>query len=383
MKKFIYISFATLFIMSFFVDAMPNTVLAFLPLIAAGAVSALGGITASLAGAADQQKANDALTEAYKQITAIGAPPDLAKQIIYDKFNQVGLYTPELQKAVEQHYSNLANVNPDATGRTAQVGALQKLNNLSNVGVTATERAALNKITSQASRDNASKQAAIVQNMQARGQAGSGAELAARLGATQSGTQLASQQADDLAAQANSRALDAIRGSASLGGTLRSQDTALATTKAQAADELNRFNVVQKQAVQNANVNAQNAAQKQNLAESQRLNDVNTQQTNQEKLRESQGAEQTWLDSLKLAQQKQSALQAKADIYNKSAQTTRNTIGGVGNALGDAIGSAAAYKAPAPKSADSLQTQQDSTYNTDDEEEKKNLGAYNPTGYAY
>jgi hypothetical protein len=172
--------------------------------------------------------------------------------------------------------------------------------------------------------------------MQARGQAGSGAELAATLAGSQAAAEMEAEQSDRIAAEANKRALQAIMAGGTLGGQVRNADMDASTTRARAEDELNRFNVNNKLAVNSRNTAAMNTAAQRNLSEKQRLDDANTAMGNQEKLRQNEALRQVWLDKLSLAEKKSANYKDQSASYAGRAQDTRDTVGGIGKSVGEA-----------------------------------------------
>lgn len=312
----------------------------------------LGGVAGKLFSSGDQDKANAAQQKAIDIINAVGAPPDLQKQIILDQYKSAGLYSPQLESAVADSVSQVAKIQEDPSLRSAQTQALQSLQQQGRVGLSATDRAALNQERLQNASDTEGKRQQIIQNMQQRGQAGSGSELAAQLQAAQGGSDQASAAGDRIAAQASQNALSAIGQAGTLGGQIRSQDFSNNAAKASAADEMNRFNV---QNTINRNVRntaATNQAQQYNVQNAQQLANANTAQANQEQQREAQAAQQQWQDQITQAQLQANAQnQAAATYSGKAAQAAQSGVN-IGSGVGSAFGALGNYlnsKSTTPK----------------------------------
>jgi len=289
----------------------------------AGVVSnIIGGIAGKEAGQGDIEAGKSAITDAFNQLKNIGLPPDEAKAIVYQKFQQAGLMTPALEQHIDQQASQMGQIQEDPKLKEAQMNALQILSQRGKGGLTPEDRAALNQIRNQIATDTEAKRQQILQNFQARGQAGGGAELIAALQGAQSGANAESQEGDRLAAMASQNALQAIGQAGTLGGQIRGQEFGQEAQKAQAQDVINQFNVANQVGQQARNVQAQNVAQAQNIAGAQNVSNLNVQQANQELLRQREAQRQQYLDTLNRAQAINQAAQgygSKMSDYGQQA----------------------------------------------------------------
>jgi hypothetical protein len=290
-----------------------------------------GSIFGDLFSKGDREKAQQIAQEAYAQLQAIGAPPEMYKDVLLQNYKQAGLYTPGLEDKIEQATSKVSQLQEDPRVRAAQADALSKMQQLGRTGLGAEDRAALNQVRAETQRDAQAKQQQILQAMQARGQSGSGAELAAALSSSQGSADRASEEGDRIAAQAAQKALQAISQSGTMAGQLRSQDFTAANTRASAEDEMNRFNTQQAIARQQYNVGAKNQAQQLNLAQSQRVSDLNVDQANKLKMAQEEAKRQQWLDQITGAQVKAGALLGQSGIYQNAANRTAGAYQGIGN----------------------------------------------------
>lgn len=270
--------------------------------VAVVAANVIGGMMANNSNKKAQAAADQAIAAARAEIEKVGAPPDQSRVIILDKLKQAGVLTPQMEQNINAGVSQLAEYKESVEGRDAQLNALQLMTRASKEGLGATERADLNKLRTQAAIDAEAKRQQILQSLQARGIAGGGSELASQLSAQQNQYQVASEEGDRMAQQAQARALQAMQQSASAGQSLRGSDLAYAQATKGAADEFKKFDTANQLGVQQRNVGVSNTAQAANLSEKQRIQDTNTQAENEEKYKQLQRERQYWQDKLQYAQ---------------------------------------------------------------------------------
>lgn len=330
-------------------------------------VSSLGSLVGGIVGQIDAKSNHDAAvasaTKAYQDLQNAGYPPDLSKQLVLQKFQQAGTYTPELEKAITLGPSQVSQISEDPSLKQAQMGALSALQQRGVSGLTAQDRANFSQLQQQAQTDTEAKRQQILQGMQQRGLGGSGAELAAQLQAAQSGAQNESNAAMQLGATASQNALQAMLQSGQLGGQIRGQEFGQNVTKGSAADQVAQFNAQQAIAQQTRNVGAQNNAQQQNLAEKQAIENANTAQSNQEAARQQQASRQYYQDLQARAQGVAGAGLGLANVQAGQAAQQAQTAQGVGTGIGQAAGALASspafMKAITPKTqfkSDKLQS---------------------------
>lgn len=313
-----------------------------LPLVT-GLAPIVGGILGNLFGGSDRAKAEQAAQEAYRIIEELQLPPDLSQAVLLQKFQKAGVYTPELEQAINLGVSQVSQIQEDPALRQAQLQALSTLQERGKTGMTPEERLALNKIRTGIQRDLEGKRQQILQNLQARGMGGSGAELAAALQASQGSANQASEESDRAAAMASQQALAALTQSGVLGGQIRGQDFDINRARAAAADEFNRFNVEQQIARQARNIGSKNTAQQYNLSESQRIADANVSQGNRELLRQNDARRQYWKDLADRAGMLSKAKLGESNIYTGNAANTADTFQGIGSGIGAAAGAYGNY----------------------------------------
>ena len=145
-------------------------------------------------------------------------------------------------------------------GSEAQMRALRQMQDIgAQGGYTSLERDQIAQAQRQAAAAEKSQRDAQVQQMQMRGMAGGGGEMAARLAAQQGGANRASADATNIATQAQMRALQAMQA----GGQIGADQQAAATNRAQAIDAFNQANTNRQQGVAQRNAAAQTGARQQ------------------------------------------------------------------------------------------------------------------------
>ena len=308
-------------------------------LVTAGVLVAgvVGGMMSNSSAKKGRQAAAAAAAAAYAELNKIGMPPDLSKEIIMKQFESMGELTPELEQEINMQASEVAKIQEDPALRNAQMEALNTLGGVSRGGLRAEDRAAYNQLRNQVQQDGEAKRQQILQQMQARGMGGSGANLAAQLQSAQASVDTASAGADTLAADASKRALEALSQRANLAGNVRGQDMSAAEMRASAVDNRNQFLYENSVARQRNNIAAQNAAAASNLTNNQRLAEMNTQQQNAELLRQQEAKRQAYLDALDLAKAKANALNNQGQIAAANGAATGAAQAGIASAIGQGI----------------------------------------------
>lgn len=144
---------------------------------------------------------------------------------------------------VQQGDTEMKNVSTDPRLAQAQMAALAQMQGIAaDGGMNLRDKANLSKIQGETSQADRGRREAILQNMQARGMGGSGAELLAQLQSSQAATDRSAQQGLDVAAMAQERALQAMMQSGQMGGDIRAQSFGEQAKVASAQDAINNFN---------------------------------------------------------------------------------------------------------------------------------------------
>ena len=304
-------------------------------------IAAIGAVGSAAIGAASsaaqRTAAQNALNTAMQQINAVGAPPDLAQQIVLQQFQQAGVLTPALEQTFQQGASQLNNYQNSQQTVQAQTQALAGLQARAAGGLTAEDRAAINQAQMQANQAIQSNRQNIIQSLQQRGQNTQGAEIAAQLSAAQAGGNQMAMQGQQTAGLASQQALAALNASGQLGGQMQAQQFSQAAQQAAAQNAINQFNTANQQAVAGQNTAAQNQAQYYNLSTQQNLANANVAQQNAEAQRELQAQQTEYQDTLQQAQAAASVALGAAPQYNAGANATSQSWNNIGTGVAGAV----------------------------------------------
>jgi len=238
----------------------------------AGIMDAADGV---LFGGANKNKAQDKLEEARRLYGDLPLPE--LERLLLQGDTYVGDVTapvidaPErLQahtvEAATQGNTEMSNISVDPRLKAAQLNALSQMQEIgSNGGMNLADKANLSRIQSETSQADRGRRDAVLQNMNARGMGGSGAELMAQLQSSQAATDRSSQAGLDVAAQAQSRALQAMMQSGQMGGEMRGQEFGEQAKIASAQDAINNFNTGTTNNTRQFNAGQQTGADKFNI----------------------------------------------------------------------------------------------------------------------
>lgn len=317
--------------------------------------AAIGGIANTVANLTAQERARVAQDKAFQEWMQINIPDPAQQQLALQQFVDQGDFTPQMEKAIKQAPSDFQKITTNATYQGAQNKALSELQNIGNQGgLRLQDKVALQEsMLDQQTKDRANREG-ITADMERRGLGGSGFEFASQLAAQQSGADRNAQSSLSVAAQAQQRALDALMKSGELGTQYRGQDFNEQSQKAQAADAINRFNTQSLQNVQQRNIGAQNAASQQNLADKQRISDMNTNLSNDQQRYNKGLAQQQFDNQMKLTG-------AKTGLYNQQAQgqlQQGQSLGNLFTNIGSGVSGAANSQAQKDYWDDYLKKQQ-------------------------
>jgi hypothetical protein len=333
-------------------------------------IAAAGAIASGVIGSRSAKKAAEAqiyamqqalayqsmqVDKAVKELEKIGIPSVEAQQIVLQNPQLAGL-----EEIIELPESEITQIQRDADLAMQQRQALETLSEMGEAGLTPEEKAARREMMRDVSAQVEARDKAILQSMQERGMAGSGAELAQRLAASQAGAERAGKESASLAAQANKRALEAMMSRGELAGKIRGQEFGEELQKAQAADAIAKFNVQQR-----ADVQARNLARKQALLDERRKTAI-AQETYNKQLQQQQFENQ-----LRLAQAKASALTGSAQMVGGTMsrmgdpaaayQTAKG--GALGQAIGGVTSAIGGYMASRPQTTQTQTAPQTTAYN--------------------
>lgn len=312
-------------------------------LLTAAGAPIIGGALGSIFGSGDRDKQEQLQQQALQAIMGVNTPDINQMKLALQQYGLAGSLNPNMEQTMSQGDSGMSKISTDPRLMQAQMQSLAKLQQMGNGGLQPEDQAALAKIMSQNNSAEHGKEQSILQDMQQRGQGGSGAELAAKLSGAQASAQNASQQGLDLAGQASQRALQAISQAGNLGGSIQGQQFGQQAQVASAQDAINRFNAQNAQNVAGTNTSATNNAQAANLAAKQNMMNQNTNLSNQQQMYNKQLLQQDYENQLRKAQGVYSADQNAANQAGQRAGQTQSTWAGIGSGIGSGAAGISQY----------------------------------------
>lgn len=171
----------------------------------------------------------------------------------------------------EQGQSGINDIQTDPRYKEHELTALRDLEDQSRNGFTAKDQADITRVENQANRAHAGRAASIVQNMHARGMGGGGLDLAAQLQSSQDANEMAALRGLEQEGMMQDRKRSATRDLGQMAGNMQQRDFGQQAQKAQAQDQINQFNI-----------NNRNRANQWNMDNTQHVADQNTAAANQQ-----------------------------------------------------------------------------------------------------
>lgn len=172
---------------------------------------------------------------------------------------------PEFAQVTEETPTEMGNVSVNPAYRASQNEQLAALSNLAkNGGKSAASDAALAEIRARELQNAKGQREAVMQNANARGMGGSGAELVAMLSSNQNAQNNENMQDLGVLGQEANTAINAGTAASNIGAGLENQDYNEQASKAAAQDAINRFNAANKTGMSQYNTGVSNDAQRYN-----------------------------------------------------------------------------------------------------------------------
>jgi len=252
---------------------------------AVGAV--LGGVIGLGMGAGVNSRKvayDNVLNQYMGQLQAIDMPRYEDLKLTLERYQRGEQLTPEELSSLQDVDSEVSKLTQDKEAKNTQLNALAAMKARSRGGLTLQDKADLMTAQEQIDKQQSGVQKSILANMQARGQTGNGQEIALRMAANQQGTQQASSNALQVAAQSRNTALQALKESAVMGRQIGQDQMEFDKMKADATDSTRRSNLERQQATMRYNVGNRNTAQQGNVGRNNSIMDKNTFLDNQEQM---------------------------------------------------------------------------------------------------
>lgn len=301
----------------------------------------VGGVAGGIGGTGVDQantRRENTINEYMMQLQNLDMPRYEDLKRTFERYAAGAPLTPQELTSLQDVDSEITKIHQDKAAKTAQLEALAGLKARSRGGLTLQDKADLMQAQREIDRQQSGTQKAIMSNMAARGQSGSGAELAARLSAGQAGAQQASQNALNIAAQSRTGAIQALKDSAQMGRQMGQDQLDFDAMKAKAADETRRSNLERLQASMQYNVGAQNTAKLANFNRANNISDSNVQLGNKEQSDNKDLLMQDYNNQVNRLNGQYQLKRAKADEGVANAQNQADGIGGMLNSVGGIAG---------------------------------------------
>lgn len=204
---------------------------------------------------------------------------EFAKYSTPEALAYLGNFTPE-----ELQATGLPAGVINQAMRQKQLQAIGGIQELSETGLSAIDRAALAEIQNQIATQERGQRESILQNMAQRGISGSGQELAAQLQSSQAASQQASTQGMQQAAQAQRARMQALSSLSEMAGGIEQTDFQRESQRQAAQDAINQFNVQNKNVAGLRNIETQQNLANLNAQERNRIAQANIDLENQQRL---------------------------------------------------------------------------------------------------
>lgn len=198
-------------------------------------------LTTSMLVGAGAQLASGALGEILS-----GMDREEAERLLQQAQNEYGeIDLPVLERLVAEQVGSTehGNVQVDPRLKQAQYRALERLKQVEDEGgLLLEDKVALNSLQNDLSQRAGQDRRAVLNNLEARGVAGSGDELAAALAGQQQASNRAGAFASNTAAQAQRRMYQSMLDRGQMAGRMRDQDFGEQSRRAEAQDAISRYN---------------------------------------------------------------------------------------------------------------------------------------------
>jgi hypothetical protein len=305
--------------------------------LAAAAAPIVGGLIGQGQAASARTDAENARKEAMSQFAGVN-PPSIEDQLLaLQQYQEQGVISPLLEQLLQQGDSRLNEVQVDPRLQADQMSALEQVAGLASGQVKPGDMAAFEMARRQSAAEAQAKQGQILQEMQARGQGGSGAELLARLQSAQSGAdRLSAAQQQEAQAMQQAR-MQALQQQSQMATNMRQQSYGEQSDLARARDAINQFNTQNAQNVQGRNVGAQNQAQLQNLTNKQNIANANVDTANKQQISNKGLLQQQFNNQIGKANAMAGQYQNQAQASDAQAAQTAAMLGGIGQGVGTGL----------------------------------------------
>lgn len=304
-------------------------------------LAAAAAVAGSLIGAEQSRQARSDADEQRKnalmQFQGVQAPEVKDQELLLQQYINSGVMSPELEALIQMGPTAMEGISLDPQTRAMQMQALEQMSGLASGQIQPGDMAAFELARRDAAAYDQAKQGQILQEMQQRGQGGSGAELLARLKSAQSSADRLNEAGLEQAKAMQQARMQALQQQANMASGIRTQDYSQESDLARARDAIAQFNAQNAQNVNARNTGARNQAQQLNLQNTQNIANLNTELTNKQQIHNKGLLQDQFNNQLNIAR-------AKAGQYDKSAEDLKQKgadqagmWGGIGQGVGSIV----------------------------------------------
>lgn len=304
----------------------------------AAAATVGGALIGANQASKDRDAANAARQAALEQYANIQLPSIGAQELNLQDFQNAGTMTPEMEQLIQMGPTAMEGISLDPQTRAMQMQALEQMSGLASGKIQPGDVAGFEMAKRDAAAQDQAKQGQILQEMQQRGQGGSGAELLARLKSAQSSADRLNQADLEQAKQMQQARMAALQNQSNMAAGLRSQDYGQQSDLAKARDTIAQFNAQNAQNVAGKNTSLKNNAQQMNLQNAQNLANINTETQNKQQIANKGLLQQQYNNQLNLAGAKAGQYNNQATSRDTQAGQTAGMWAGIGQGVGSAFG---------------------------------------------
>lgn len=297
----------------------------------------IGGLIGNEMARGAESDAEDARKNALAQYLNMKAPTVEEQLLSLKEYQTQGELNPMLEQLMQQGDSRLQDVQVDPRLQAEQMAALEQMSGLASGQLKPADVQAFELARRSAAGEAQAKQGQILQEMQQRGQAGSGAELLARLKSSQSGADMLSEAQMQQAKMMQEARMQALQSQANMATGMRSQSYGEQADLAKARDAISNFNTQNSQNVQARNIQAQNQAQAANLTNKQNTANMNTETANKQQIHNKNLLQTRFQNQMGIAAGTAGQYGAQANASQQQAANIQGMWSGIGQGAGTAL----------------------------------------------
>ncbi len=306
--------------------------------VASAALPLIGGIFGpNIVG--DTGTPGEDFTSGIDELRAIQIPGVAEQLVNWDDLVQQGTLSPLEVQEIQMDPSKLRDFVATPEFKEAASEGLAELRNIAESGFSLQDQANMEEIRRRVAQQERGQREAILQSAQQRGVGGSGLEMASNLMSQQNAADRRALENLMTAARGEERRLGASQAAASLGSQLRGQEFGEARTMDEADRLINQFNAQMSMRKAEGDVGRTERAQAQNLAEKQRVHDINRQKRYEADLRNKQLMQQRFQNEMARGEGMMAGYGGKSGAkkadMDRKYRLLGGGLGGAGQILGD------------------------------------------------